>query len=149
VVTSYEDFAESARINFKNNDSITLYITTLKLYGSPAKVSQDIWVEKKDDDSISVYGTQTLQIENNFINSVEDAETLAINKLIELKDPKTHLHVNVVGEPSLKIGEVVSIQDSKDTSVASGTIQNLMVKSIKWSLQDEFRQDIEFEKLVY
>jgi hypothetical protein len=149
VVTSYEDFAESARVNFKNNDSVTLYITTLKLYGSPAKVSQDIVVEKKDDDSIAIFGIQTLQIENNFINSVEDAETLATNKLIELKDPKTHLHANVIGEPSLKIGEVVSIQDSKDITTASGTIQNLMVKSIKWSLQDEFRQDIEFEKLVY
>lgn len=149
VVTSYEDFAESARVNFKNNDSVILYITTLKLYGAPAKVSQDISVEREDADSIVIYGRQTLQIENDFINSEEDAEVLAANKLIELKDPRTRLHANVVGEPSVKIGEVVSIQDARDTTVSSGTVQNLMVRSIRWSLQDEFRQEIEFEKLVY
>jgi len=149
TITSYEDFAESARINFKNTDTATVYITVLKLYGSPAKVSQDLLVEREDDDSIAIYGRQTLQIENNFINSRSDAETLATNKLIELKDPKTHLNIEAVGDPSITLGDVMCIQDAKDTTVGSGTTQYLMVKSIRWGLADEFQQTIEFEKLVY
>jgi len=149
TVSSYAGFAESARINFKNNSEDTLYITTLQLYASPAKVTQDIQVEKEDEASILIYGRQTLQIENNFINSRDDAETLATNKLIELKDPRTHLRLSTVGDPSLKLGDVITVQDAKSTEISSGTTQELMVKSIKWSLLDEFKQNIVLEKLVY
>ena len=149
TLTSYFGFAESARINFRNDSVDTLYITTLQLYASPAKVTQEIYEEAEDAALISVYGRQTLQIENNFINSRTDAQNLAIRKLIELKDPKTRLRVSTVGDPSLAVGDIVTVQDSRPTTVASGTTQDLMVKSIRWSILDEFKQDIVFEKVAY
>jgi len=148
VVNSFDAFADSAKIVFKNNYASTLYITTLKLYAAPAKVTQDILVEAEDEDSIGIYGRSTLQIENDFLNSVDDCQNLANEKLVALVDPKTSLRLTAVGSPSVRVGDIITVQDARATEISSGTTQDLVVKSIRWSIRDEFIQDIQLEKLT-
>jgi len=149
VVSSWYGFAESARINFRNNGTQTAYITSLTIWAAPAKVTEDIYEEAKDDDSIALYGDQVLQIENNLINSRSIARSIAYKKLEELKDPKTHLKADVSGKGYYQVGDLVTVQDDfLDTTTGSGTYQDLMIKSNQWQITDDLYQKLEFEKIV-
>jgi len=145
IVSSYYGFAESARINFRNNSGATAYITTLTIWAAPA-TAVDIFEEAEDSDSITIYGDQVLQIENNLINSRNIAKSLAYQRLEELKNPRTHLHSSMIGKPYLQVGDIIQVQDSYLDSLGSGTYQNLIIKNNRWQVTDEFTQTIEFEK---
>jgi hypothetical protein len=142
-ISSYYIFSESIRLNLLNSNAATAYITKLDVYGDPIVIKKYIEITKEDTNSINLYNEQILNIENNFISSESYANTLAMQRLAELKDPLDFASIEVIGVPYLKCGDIVSVQRSFD-----GTMDNFYVIRNRWQLDGDFTQKLDLIKKV-
>lgn len=100
-------FAKSFLMEFSNPNSFSVYVTTLELFATPAKVVKEIYVREQDDASVDEFDERVLEIENNFINNEGDAFSKA---MIMLDDHATHGEINeltIKGNPALQIGDAI------------------------------------------
>jgi len=87
-ISSYSIFRESIKINIANSHPTdTIYVTTINITGDPIVIKSRIEATKEDQASKSIYGVQVLSIENDLLDDSDYAETLATQRLAELKDP--------------------------------------------------------------
>ena len=142
-ISSYSIFRESMRINLRNENASTAYLTRFRIYGDPIVIARRIEIIKEDTNAQAIYNVQELQIENNLITSDAFAETLAVQKLAELKDPRDFITIDVVGVPYLQLGDMVSVQCSY-----AGEYKNFCIVKNSWSFKDDFIQTLDLEKKV-
>ena len=142
-ISSYFIFRESMRINLNNANAALAYLTSFKIYGDPIVIARRIEILDEDTESQSIYDTQELQIENNYITTDAFATTLSTQKLAELKDSRDFIRIDVVGVPYLQLGDIVSVQRSFD-----GEYENFHIIKNSWSFRDDFMQTLELEKKV-
>jgi hypothetical protein len=109
-ITSDSIFAESYKMNIKNNYSAPVYITQIVIEGQPIVIAKEIEVIKEDTDSQALYEVQELPIENNFIDEESFANSLAEIKLLTKKDARNFIEIEAIGAPHLQIGDVVSVE---------------------------------------
>lgn len=140
-ITSYSIFQESIKVNIKNNFGSTVYITKFNVTGDPIVTKSRIEVVAEDANSQSLYDTQILAIENNLMDNDGYAETLAAQKLSEMKDPIDTISIEVIGAPFLRVGDIVSVQRSFD-----GTYQNFQIIKARWRMDGDFMQNLELQK---
>jgi hypothetical protein len=143
TISSYYIFRESMRINLHNANAATAYLRTFRIKGDPIVISRRIEVIEEDTSSQAIYDTQELQIENNFITTDTFANTLAVQKKAELKDPRDFIKIDAVGVPYLQLGDIVSVQRS-----FAGEYENFHIVRNSWSFQGDFIQTLELEKKV-
>jgi len=98
---------------------------------------------KEDANSQSLYDTQILAIENDLMDDETYANTLASQKLLEMKDPLDSISIECVGAPFLKVGDIVSVQRSFD-----GTFENFQIIKNRWQFDGDFMQTLELQKKV-
>lgn len=96
---------------FTNSDTHPMYITGLKLYGTPATVVQRVYSRKINQASIDVYKEHAISIENNLIQSQSFADSLASVLTNEKALPEDTREVLVPGLPHLQIGDMVTLDD--------------------------------------
>lgn len=139
-LTSIAKFANTVKMTFKNNAASKVYLTDLVLYGTPATITKEINIEKSDIESISRYGRQILQIENDLIDDLTYASGLCSQRLDELRNPLRILKAEVVGVPYLQIGDTVTIQKKR-----TGETDNLKIYRNRWQLLNDgdFIQNLE------
>lgn len=142
ALLSWYAFATSAKMKFDNQGGSTAYLSIV-LYGTPAKIVKEIEVQREDTDSINIYGRQTLQIENDYITDENYAVNTASDKLYNLKDPLTHVSVQVRGVPFLQVGDAINIEDGW-----SGNTRNLFIIRNRWQILDggDFIQNLDLEQ---
>jgi hypothetical protein len=121
-ITSDSIFAESYKMNIKNNYSAPVYITQIVIEGQPIVIAKEIEVIEEDTDSQALYGVQELAIENNFIDEESFARSLAEIKLLVKKDARNFIEIEVIGAPHLQIGDVVSAEGGFDKIAYNYTI---------------------------
>lgn len=143
TISSYFIFKESMRINLHNANASTAYLTRFRIYGDPIVIARRIEDVREDTDSQAIYDVQELQIENNLITTDEFAETLAIQKLAELKDPRDFIKIEAIGVPYLQLGDKVRVQRS-----FNGDYENFHIVKNAWSFSEDFTQTLELEKKV-
>jgi len=100
-------FAKSYLMTFTNSKPYDVFITTIELWATPAKVVKQIYVRESDTTSVDEYDERVLTIENNFINNEGDAYSKAH---IILDDWATYGRANeltVKGNPALQIGDAI------------------------------------------
>lgn len=98
-------------ITFTNTNNFDVYIDELQLYGEPAKVINVLNYEAYDDTSVEDYGDHLLEIsDNQFFQSDEQADLYARYMLYERAYYNPVLDVDVKGDFSLMLGDIIELQ---------------------------------------
>lgn len=109
-LSSITPFATSAKMVFANSHATTpVYITSLELFATPAKVVKQVYVREQDATSVAKYGEIPVTIENDFIQ--DEATATSIAKII-LADNSAYGEIReiiVKGVPQIQIGDVVLV----------------------------------------
>ncbi len=134
-VKNVDKFAQAARITFNNTNSTGGYVTSLTLYGRPAKLTSNIYYRSQDSSSITAYDEHPLSIDNNFIQNPSWAESYAQMILNDFSNIENLQKITVRAMPDLQLGDLISWQghywrifDIKTTlDPSQGFIQELLL----------------------
>lgn len=99
----------SITLQFTNTNSFDVYIDQLVVWGKPARVVDEVRYEAYDQDSVDKYGEQVLEVDNNFIGTIDGADALAVYIIHGYKDFASVVTMEVKGDPSLQLGDVITI----------------------------------------
>ena len=107
---SYSKFARAAKIVLRNNTSATAFVTSLTIYGRPAKVSKEIYTRVKDDSSITAYEERPFVIDNEYIGSDSWANSFGQMVLNDYSEPENLQELVIRALPELQLGDLISWQ---------------------------------------
>ncbi len=134
VVTN---FVESAKLELTNNDAATIYVTTLKLRGKAARVTQAIQAVVEDAGSINKFEAQEYTIENDLIQTAAVANTIATNLINKYKNPLLRRKVMIPGIPHLQLKDFIKLttpnpenliaNPSFEANLTGWTLQNSII----------------------
>lgn len=109
-VTSFTKFATSSLIGITNNNaSNSIWVTQLDIFGQPARVVGGVFGTAEDDDSIDEFGRHLIQIENDFIQSDDFANTTAQLLVSDRSDISNYKELVIRGIPQLQLGDRVTL----------------------------------------
>ena len=111
TVTSTELKTNTFDIVFSNANTFDVNIDRLSLWGQPAKrISVEPTVyDSYDDVSVQKYEEKILQIDNNFIQSTDQAESIALTLLDEYSEFNDIITIEVKGNMALQLSDVVQV----------------------------------------
>lgn len=143
-LVSFDAFGTAAKMIFDNQYGSNVFLTKVVIYGRPAKIVKEISVEKEDEGSISLYGRETLQIENDFITSEDFANNIASDKLFNKKNPTDLVDLETIGIPYLQLGDLLSVQTKYPPNEK---YKSLFVRQNRWQIlpDGEFVQNLQLE----
>lgn len=104
-------FSTAMKITFTNSGVRSCFLTQLEVWGTPAKVQNDIYELVQDASSIAEFEEQTYKIENNYIQDSTAAKSIAsiiIDDRGEILDQRTFI---IKGVPQLQTGDFVRFVD--------------------------------------
>lgn len=102
-------FAQSFKMTFENTGSQALYITTLEVFATPAKIVKQIYLREQDSVSVAKYDERVLTIENNFIQRSDEAYSKAIILLDDYSEYGSTLTLSLKGNPALQLNDTIDI----------------------------------------
>jgi hypothetical protein len=109
TVTAVELRTNSYEITFTNDNGFPVDISEMQLWGQPAKifdrVNRTLWYPP----SVTKYETKPITIENNFIQSEDQMQSLGLTILDEYAEYASILTLEVKGNPALQLGDVVEV----------------------------------------
>lgn len=153
TVTGVSELTNSYTIFVDNSNSFPIDITNIVLWGSPAKIvgGKTTTYDAYDDESVLKYEEKILTIDNNFIQSVDQAESLALTILDEYSEYNDILTLQIKGNPALQLSDIVEVDyeefvgeyriiSIKNTTQASQFIQYITCK--KYTPRDWFTLDV-------
>lgn len=118
TVTGVFSFTNTYKIDFANANGYDVDIARLELFGNPAKVATSIrnkTIEYKP--SIDKYEANPVFIENNFIQTESQMESLALTILDDYAEYAAILNAVVKGNPALQLGDVVDVNYKQYTGM--------------------------------
>lgn len=119
-------------ITIKNDNAFAININQMELWGQPAKQisAEPVIYENYESDSVAKYEVKELAITNNFIQSIDQARSLALTILDEYSEYADIIEVDVKGNPALQLSDIVEI----DYQHYSGDYRVIAIKN---KLQDQ------------
>lgn len=111
TLTGVAELTNSYTLFIENDNSFPVIISSIVLWGEPAKVvgGQATIYDLYDDESVEKYEEKILAIDNNFIQSVDQAESLAYTILDSYSEYNDIVTVEVKGNPALQLSDVIEI----------------------------------------
>ena len=101
-------------VTFTNTNNFDVEIDEMQLYGEPAKVVNRLEYEAYDDTSLEEYGEHLLEItDNQFFQSDEQADLYARYMLYERANYNPVLEVDVKGDFSLMLGDIIELRSKE------------------------------------
>ena len=98
-------------LTFTNTNNFDVEVDELSLYGEPAKIINVLDYEAYDDVSVEEYGEHLLEIsDNQFFQSDDQADLYARYMLYERAHYNPVLDVDVKGDFSLMLGDIIELQ---------------------------------------
>lgn len=138
VTVSYEKlYSNTYVITFSNANDFPVIIDTLEVWGEPAKVVDKIEYIEKDDESIEKYEEHRLEIENDFIQNVEQARTIASTILFYFSENANTIGMEVKGNPAIQLGDIVDVDidltqgDYKIIKITNKMMDGQFIQSIR------------------
>lgn len=104
-ITSTTLFATAVKVVFNNASSSDGYLVDLRIDGTPAKITKELYLRSQDDASVNKYEEQVLTIENDFIQKDDQAESIALSVLNYYKEYASTVEIEVKGTPALQLGD--------------------------------------------
>ncbi len=108
-LTDIDIFSKSAKLTFNNTGVSNAYIYKVELYGTPAEVVENIDVTEIDQVSIDKYEEQVYSIDNEYIQTANNAQTRALMLLRDYKDYGSVVEIDVKGTPALQLNDAVKL----------------------------------------
>jgi len=102
-------FSKSYKMTFTNTNAFDVYVTTLEIFGKPAKIVKEVYVRQTDPVSIAKYDERPLTIENDYFDNEGDANSKAIILLSDNSTYQNQYILTVKGNPALQIGDPVNV----------------------------------------
>lgn len=111
TVTSTELKTNTFDITFENSNGFAVNINQLFLWGQPAKkISLEPAIyDAYDDISVEKYEEKILTIDNNFIQSISQAESLALTLLDEYSEYNDIITIEVKGNPAIQLSDIIEL----------------------------------------
>lgn len=147
IVVTTTPFAKSFLMNWENNNAFDVYITTIELFATPAKIVKEIYVREEDAASVQQYDERVLTIENNFINNEGDAYSKAHILLDDWSQYGGINELTVKGNSALQIGDPVSC--SIDGYAGTFVISKIINKFIITGRGIQFLQILNVKRRVF
>lgn len=107
ALDSITKFSTSCKMVFSNAGAKQVFITGLDLWGTPAKVVNEIYVREEDASSVGEFEQQVVTIENNYIQDESTARSIANIILIDNAEYDDTIEITVKGVPHLQVGDLV------------------------------------------
>ncbi|WP_439946515.1 hypothetical protein [Streptomyces sp. BBFR109] len=108
-VTAHELRTNTYVFTIQNSNAFDVNIDQFGLWGQPAKVVDKIEYTEVDQDSIDKYGEQVLEIDNTFIQSTDQCDSLAFMILDQFAEYANEVEMTVKGNPALQLGDIVTL----------------------------------------
>lgn len=111
-VDSYDLFATAIKVTF-NNSGASAYLTGLTINGTPAEIVRKLNFRIQDDVSVANFEEHVYSITNNFVQSNDAANSLALSLLNFYSDYANTIELTVKGTHALQVSDniYVSIKD--------------------------------------
>lgn len=109
-VSDFDLFSKAVKIIFSNSSGSAGFITQLNLYGRVVKATADLYVRVQDDSSVTAYEEQPLQIENDYIQNEDWANSYAQMIIGDYSEPDNIQRITIRAVPELQRGDLVSWQ---------------------------------------
>ena len=129
-IHEFINYGNAVFINVINSGDTDAYLTKFQVRGDPAQILKWIKVTAKDLPSITRYGRQEFEIENNFIDSEDTAREIAQEELYRRKEAVNLFRINIVGIPHLLCGDVINIE------YRAGSYKNYMIDQLDWTFDN-------------
>lgn len=110
TIVNIDQFAQAARITFKNNGSSTGLITSMTITGRPAKIMSELYHRAERSASVTAYEERPLSIANEFIQDETWAASLAQMILNDYAEPENIQKITIRAMPDLQKGDLISWQ---------------------------------------
>lgn len=130
-ITSSTLFGQSYKATFSNNIGFDIWITELKLFGTPVKVVEEISVQEVDQTSIDEFDEQVLSIENEYFQDVDQTQSKAKMLLEDYKEFYPIERVQILANPALQIGDAITIHNDGITRDYKITRNNIVISRAK------------------
>lgn len=110
-IISTELKTNSLDITFSNTNSFAVNIDSFSLWGQPARQigREPVVYDAYDTDSVNKYEEKLLTINNNFIQSVSQADSLGETVLDEYSDYNDIITVEVKGNPAIQLSDIIDV----------------------------------------
>lgn len=110
-VSSTELKTNTFDIVFSNSNGFAVNINQLSLWGQPGKkISVEPTVyDAYDEDSVAKYEEKILTIDNNFIQSTSQADSLAETLLDEYSEFNDIITIEVKGNPAIQLSDIIEV----------------------------------------
>lgn len=124
-------FGETLMMEFENTSSSPVYVTTLEVFGTPAKVRTSIDERYTDQNSIDTYGRnpdnngEPVLINNDYVQDPSTALSAGYILVNDYSEPGAALRVPHFGKPHLQIGDYGNV-----TIADTGEIKLMVVTGI-------------------
>lgn len=111
IYDSYELKTNTIEITIQNDNAFDINIDQMWIYGRPGKkISLEPTVyENMESDSVAKYEVQSIEINNNFIQSIDQARSLALTILDEYAEHNDVIELEVKGNPAIQLADVVYV----------------------------------------
>ena len=111
ISINFTGFTTTAKLLITNSYPGIVYLTYLRVRGTPAIITHEINELYQDDDSVSKYSRQQLEIENDYIDSETFAYYLARAIVRKYKSPMKRVKIKIRGVPTLQLRDKISVYD--------------------------------------
>lgn len=132
-------FGSTYKMTFQNTGTNSIFITSLALYGTPAKVTSQIEQRYLDAISIEAYGRNPsnngdpITIANDYIQDSSTAYSLAYTLVKEYGSPRRRYQATIFPRPELQIGDWgrVTVPD------ANNEVKNMYIVGTQLMMQSK------------
>lgn len=110
-LTGVAELTNSYTLFIDNTNAFPITISNIVLWGEPAKIvgGKTTTYDAYDDESVEKYEEKVLTIENNFIQSVSQSESLSLTLLDEYSEYNDIIIIEVKGNPALQLSDIIDV----------------------------------------
>lgn len=111
TVTGVSELTNSYTIFIDNDNSFSVTISDIVLWGEPARIvgGKTTTYDAYDDESVEKYEEKILTIDNNFIQSTSQADSLADTLLDEYSEHNDIVTLDVKGNPAIQLSDIIEV----------------------------------------
>ena len=114
TITTENKYSFVTFITFTNSAAIAQDVLTIEIQAKPLEATGANEVISQDADLIDIYGKSEYEIDSEFIQDMDYAQTLADDLLADYKDPEAlEIEIESPSRPYLQLGDTVNVKIKK------------------------------------
>lgn len=139
VIQEFREYADAVFLEVRNLAPVDIFFTKFQVRANPLKIWKWISVRHTDEVSISEFGEQPIELQNDYINDEVMANDIAETELARWKNAKNSFKADIIGIPYLQVGDVVGVE------ITPAHFEDYMISAIGWTVSEKgFVQSLEF-----